>query len=620
MPLPSRLRDPNYLGFDIEKNKQRYQRERDRRVRKDAEDQFVEIATERSGLSHFVTDDHIGEPLAPRDAIEDDIDSLVIGGGWAGLIIAARLRDAGVDNFRIVEAGHDFGGAWYWNRYPGCQCDVQSYFYMPLLEETGYVPKLRFSYAPEIFEHAQRIGRHFRLYEKAIFGTWVTEMRWHEDGQHWVISTNRGDTLRARSVALATGPASRPRLPGIPGITTFKGHSFHTSRWDYGYTGGDPDGNLTGLADKRVGIIGTGATGVQVIPKVAESAKETFVFQRTPSTVAGRNNAYTDPEWARTRGPNWQRDMIAHFDAVREMKADDPKLLEDDTSMRFLAIMHRLMGEVDAATMTPAELAKLREIADHVIMEEIRNHVDAVVKDPETAEKLKPWYGYTCKRPTFNDEYLEAFNRPNVTLVDVSATQGVERITESGVVANGVEYPLDLIIYASGFEITSDFHKRIGVPIYGRDGVSIYDHWHEGMRTLLGLMTHGFPNLFFVGGLFTFTLSINYCSTLDPQAQVIAGLIKRLLDDGDSIHPTIEGEDDWIRQQIEAGAQDFALALGSKGDECTPGYYNHEGKSLDQRRDYRREGFGKGSIAYLSLLTDWAKASELKGVEVLRSR
>jgi cyclohexanone monooxygenase len=312
--------------------------------------------------------------------------------------------------------------------------------------------------------------------------------------------------------------------------------------------------------------------------------------------------------------------MIANFDAVREMKAYNPKLFEEDTSMRFLAIMHRLKKEVDIATMTPRALAELREIADHIIMEEIRNHVDTVVKDPKTAEKLKPWYGYTCKRPTFNDEYLEALNRPNVTLVDVSATQGVERITENGVVANGVEYPLDLIVYASGFEITSDFHKRIGIPIYGRDNVSIYDYWRGGMRTLLGLMTHGFPNMFFVGGLFTFSLSINYCSTLDPQAQVIAGLIRRLLDDGHSIHPTIEAEDDWIRRQIEAGAQDFAVPLGTKGDDCTPGYYNHEGRSFDQRRDFRREGYGKGSIAYLSVLSDWAKASEVKGVEVLRSR
>jgi cyclohexanone monooxygenase len=278
------------LGFDPDTLSKRYAVEREKRIREDAEAQFVQLSHDSPFANKYLEEDPYCEPVQ-RDPIKDEREVIVIGGGWVGMLTAARLVQAGIEGVRIVESGGDFGGTWYWNRYPGAQCDIESYSYLPLLEETGYVPKLRYSFAPEIYEHAQRIGQHFGLYEDAVFQTWVTELRWLEDDNRWLVQTNHGDEMRARHICLGTGPANRPRLPGIPGVENFKGHSFHTCRWDYDYTGGSHEGGLENLADKTVAIIGTGATAVQCVPALGESAKQLYVFQRTPSSVDVRNNA-----------------------------------------------------------------------------------------------------------------------------------------------------------------------------------------------------------------------------------------------------------------------------------------------------------------------------------------
>ena len=436
------------LGFDPEALAQRYAEERDKRIRPDAESQFVQLSHDSPFANKYLEDDPYSETIE-RTPLKDTREVIVIGGGWVGMLTAARLVQAGVRDVRIVESGSDFGGTWYWNRYPGAQCDIESYSYLPLLEETGYVPKLRFSYASEIYEHAQRIGRHFDLYKDAVFQTWVTELRWLAEESMWLVTTNRGDEMRAHHVCLGTGPANRPRLPGIPGVETFKGHSFHTCRWDYDYTGGGPEGGLSGLADKTVAIIGTGATAVQCVPALGESAKQLYVFQRTPSSVDARNNAETDPEWAKNLKPGWQKERQKRFGEAFLGGPIDPAFLDDGWTR-----LTRNLREM--ASQTEERVPGLVQLADFKTMEEIRGLVDETVKDPEVAGKLKAYYNQFCKRPTFNDHYLETFNRPNVELVDVSATQGVEAITENGLIANGIEYEVDCIIYASGFEIAFD--------------------------------------------------------------------------------------------------------------------------------------------------------------------
>ena len=594
------------LGFDPDALAKRYAEERVKRIREDAEAQFVQLSHDSPFANKYLEEDPYCEPVQ-RDPIKDEREVIVIGGGWVGMLTAARLVQAGIEGVRIVESGGDFGGTWYWNRYPGAQCDIESYSYLPLLEETGYVPKLRYSFAPEIYEHAQRIGRHFGLYKDAVFQTWVTELRWLEDEKRWLVQTNHGDEMRARHVCLGTGPANRPRLPGIPGVENFKGHSFHTCRWDYDYTGGSHEGNLTKLANKTVAIIGTGATAVQCVPALGESAKQLYVFQRTPSSVDVRNNAETNPEWAASLKPGWQKERQKKFGEAFLGGPIDPAFVDDGWT--------RLTRNVKTlASKATEQVSNLVQLADFKTMEEIRGLVDETVKDPDTADKLKAYYNQFCKRPTFNDHYLETFNRDNVELVDVSATQGVEAITEGGIVANGKEYEVDCIIYASGFEITSSYERRLGIPIFGMGGQSIYEHWQDGMRSMHGLMVSGFPNLYMCGGGFVFQLGANYAHGIDVQAGHVAYTISELSRRGiQSANVSHEAEEQWISDQLDTRISGFVL--GGSPDTCTPGYYNQEGTSK-RYRDVRRETYSKGVGAYMKLLRDWRESNTLEGLEL----
>ena len=606
MDTNDKVISPEALGFDPDALSQRYAAERDKRIRADAEAQFVQLSHESPFTNKYLEADPYCEPLE-RAPLKDEREVIVIGGGWVGMLTAARLVEAGITDVRIVESGGDFGGTWYWNRYPGAQCDIESYSYLPLLEETGYIPKLRFSYASEIYEHAQRIGKHFDLYKDAVFQTWVTELRWLEDESMWLVATNRGDEMRARHVCLGTGPANRPRLPGIPGVEKFTGHSFHTCRWDYDYTGGGPDGGLTGLADKTVAIIGTGATAVQCVPALGAGAKQLYVFQRTPSSVDARNNAETDPEWAKNLKPGWQKERQKKFGEAFLGGPIDPAFADDGWTR-----LTRNLSEL--ASQTEGKVPGLVQIADFKTMEEIRGLVDDTVQDPEVAEKLKAYYNQFCKRPTFNDFYLDTFNRPNVELVDVSATQGVEAITENGIIANGKEYAVDCIVYASGFEITSSYERRLGIPIFGVGGKSIYEHWQEGMRTMHGLMVSDFPNLFLCGGGFVFQLGANYAHGIDVQAGHVAYTITELRNRGvKAANVSVAAEERWIADQLETKGGGFVL--GGSPDTCTPGYYNQEG-TTQRYRNVRRETYSKGVGAYMKLLRQWRADGELEGLEL----
>ncbi len=329
------------LDFDPDALREKYRQERDKRVRPDGEAQYIEV----SGLfAHYFEDDPYAASDFSRAPITEELEIAVIGGGFSGLLAGARLREAGLDDFRIIEAGGDFGGTWYWNRYPGAQCDIESYCYLPLLEELGYVPKEKYSYAREIYEHSQRVGHAYKLYDRALFQTRVNDLRWDEGLQRWRIGTNRGDDIKARFVITALGPANRAKLPGIPGIETFQGHSFHTSRWDYDYTGGDTTGGLTKLADKRVAIIGTGATAIQCVPFLGQYAQRLYVFQRTPSSVDRRGNAPTDPDWAKTLEPGWQRARRHNFADIVEGRPFEVDLVNDGWTDIFRSLAAGIAG------------------------------------------------------------------------------------------------------------------------------------------------------------------------------------------------------------------------------------------------------------------------------------
>jgi cation diffusion facilitator CzcD-associated flavoprotein CzcO len=310
--------DPALLGFDPVALAQRYQHERDRRLRPERSAQYARVE-EKLGSR----DRDPYTPWVDRSSIDEDVEVLVVGGGWGGLLAGAYVRKAGVSNIRFVDIAGDFGGTWYWNRYPNLQCDTESYIYMPLLEDLGYVPTRNYVYGPELLAHAQAIGRKFGFYEHTLFHTELTSATWDSRSARWRITTDRGDRLRARHVILAHGAFTQPKLPNIPGIDRYRGHVFHTARWDYGYTDGDQCGGLTGLSDKRVAIIGTGATAIQCVVPVAKSARELLVFQRTPSAIGVRNNRLTDYEWAAGLKPGWQRRRSDAFAAGLEGEVVD---------------------------------------------------------------------------------------------------------------------------------------------------------------------------------------------------------------------------------------------------------------------------------------------------------
>ena len=595
--------------IDVEALREKYRRERDKRLRPEGSKQYVEATDDFAEF--WETDPH--SPPVRRDPLSDDVDVVVLGGGFAGLIAAARLKQAGVADVRIVEMGGDFGGVWYWNRYPGIQCDNESYCYVPLLEELDYIPSKKFADGAEIYEHCRRIGKHFGLYEGALFGTQVRALRWDDALNRWRISTNHGDDIRARFVVMASGPWNRPKLPGIPGIKDFTGHSFHSSRWDYAYTGGGPTNPvLDELRDKRVAIIGTGATAIQIVPFLGRYAEQVYVFQRTPSSVDERGNTPTDPEWVKTLKPGWQKERQANFHAWA-WEAFPPEAGQDLICDFWTEIGRNMAAKLagwDNPDLSVEQLIEIREHEDFRVMERLRRRIANIVADPETAEALKPYYRFMCKRPCSNDDYLPTFNRPNVSLIDVSEARGVERLTETGIVANGDEYEVDCIIYASGFEISTEISRRYGISaIEGRDGTSLYDHWTKGFQTLHGMTSHGFPNQFFTG----FTqggVGANNTAMYDQQGTHIAYVISEALARGAvTVEPSQEAQDEWVRiiRETSPPAGDFAA-------ECTPGYYNNEGGGTEGIRSPLGEPYGPGFYAFDALLQEWRSTGELEGL------
>jgi cyclohexanone monooxygenase len=594
---------PENVPFDPVALREKYRRERDKRLRADGNDQYVEV---KGKFAHFL-DDPYAPPGYTRAPLHDEVEVAVVGGGFGGLLAGVRLRQAGVESIRMIDPACDFGGTWYWNRYPGIACDIESYTYLPLLEEVGYVPKEKYSYGPEILEHSQAIARKFDLYRDTCFQTRVTELRWDDAASRWILSTNHGDRMRAHYVCLATGPLNRPKLPGIPGIEEFEGHSFHASRWDYHYTGGDSNGGLVGLSGKRVGIIGTGATAVQCVPHVGEWAEHLYVFQRTPSSIDVKDNPPTDPEWARSLAPGWHQQRMDNFNNLVSGVPQPVDLVKDG----WTDIIGKLLLGLQQGRnqdFTPEGIAKAVELADFEKMEEIRARVDATVKDEDTAEALKPYYRQFCKRPCFHNEYLETFNRPNVTLVDTHG-RGVERITKKGVVVDGHEYELDCLIYASGFEVGTDYCRRAGLQIHGRGGQSLSEYWSRGTRTLHGMHVRGFPNCFIMSNAQAgFTAS--YPHMLNEQAKHLAYIVAKGLEAGAAkIEVSAEAEQAWIEQCIQKARQ-----TGDFFENCTPGYYNNEGKPGERSA---QDGFyGGGSPEFIRILEAWRAEGKLAGLVV----
>lgn len=515
-------------------------------------------------FARYLEDVYSADPV-PREALADECEILVVGAGFAGLMLWYHLRAAGFEDVRFCEKGGDVGGTWYWNRYPGVACDVEAYSYLPLLDETGYVPSMKYASGSEILRYCQMLAERYGFYERCLFHTTVESTDWDAAGERWVVRTDRGDAMRARFVILANGILTSPKLARIPGMETFEGISFHTSRWNH-------HEDLTG---KRIGIIGTGATAVQAIPELSKIAGELFVFQRTPSTIDVRDQrATTDDErvtWANE--PGWARARRRRFSKI---SAGRTALQANDDYLAGKVSEFKQRKE-HATKLSMSELVDKQLQTNFRIMEQIRARVDEIVSDPATAEALKPYYPYGCKRPTFHDEYLPAFNLPHVHLIDTAPT-GVREITPTGVRHGEVDYDLDVLIYATGFQwmATSTFNM-----ITGPSGQTLRDKWQTGgTRTYLGLHSHGFPNLFIITGPQGGGGSFNFTDAIEAHVEYVTWMLSLMRERGHRlVEVTAESEQAYATHCAEMDSLTAPLR------NCLS-YYNGEG------------GARPGSLAY----------------------
>ncbi|KAL3474458.1 Neopentalenolactone D synthase [Aspergillus californicus] len=572
-------------------------REREKRINKKGIHQFREATGE---LAKFAAD-----PWAKADStrleVDEDVDVLIIGCGFGGVLAAKKLHDAGIHRIRMVDKASDFGGVWYWNRYPGLCCDTEAYIYLPLLEETGHVPSAKYVPGYEIQAHIRKIAEMDDLRPRTLFQTELNAITWSQGLGRWVGNTDRGDTIRARFVVSAIGILHKVHLPGIPGIENFKGHSFHSSRWDYEYTGGNRDGTpLDRLEGRRVGLVGTGASTIQALPHLAVSGAEVFVFQRTPSSVDRRDNVKTDAAWFSSFAskPGWQYDRINNFDAVFNGVNPGLDLVNDGWTQHIFAL-HGSKG--DDSFESRLEEVEFRK------MEEVRHRVDRIVQDPKTAEGLKAWYKRGCKRPLFNDEYLPAFNMPNVHLVNTDG-KGIERVTEQGLVAGEVEHKLDCIIYATGFDWGNDYSQRANMTVTGRHAITLTEKWAAGPSTFHGMLSRDFPNLLLFTHLQSST-SPNYTHLLQERAKHAAYIICKSMQRGvNTVEPTQEAEDSWVEK-----LEDIAIKHLEFFRQCTPGYLNQEGQI--SATNLRSAPVGMATGDWGALTAQWRAEGNMEGLE-----
>jgi cation diffusion facilitator CzcD-associated flavoprotein CzcO len=624
----------------------KYNEERDKRLRErpEGEAQFLDL-TEQEELKHFQDDPWIAPDAHTSVPTTIDITKpikyLIVGAGYSGLLFAVRLLEAGVklEDLVLIDSSGGFGGVWYWNRYPGLMCDLESYIYMPLLEETGYMPKHKYSYGPELREHANRIAERWNLQDRTIFRQDTKEMNWNTENGEWNIRTkfvgrsrDLDLELRAKYVILAGGQVTRPKIPAVEGFNSFKGHMFHTSRWDYNYTGGstsDIKPELTKLSDKRVGIIGTGATAVQAVPELAKYAKQLFVIQRTPSSIDARNQQETKPEdWEKiASNKGWWLERNQNFAKIlhRTQPQPDVNMVSDNWVIGNPSYCTAWGYDNVVQPDQVMEFVKQMHAGDLPRAERIRNRVDQIVQNKETAQNLKHWYPSWCKRPCFHDDYLPAFNKPNVTLLDTGG-HGVEKFTDKGVVVNGVEHELDLIVLATGYKVlggssNASPSSRFGIKVIGKDGLNMNDEFAKGISTLHGLCSKGFPNLFFTGAAQT-SLTANQIMSMNTFAQHVAYVITEAERLSNSSHviiePTKAAEDEWGDRVAEV-ALGMSAMIG-----CTPNYFNLEGESDKpftqgpeaQAKARRAQMWGRGINHYASILGKWRSDGHMTGFDI----
>ncbi|KAI0868553.1 hypothetical protein GGS24DRAFT_481969 [Hypoxylon argillaceum] len=644
------------MAAEFAQVQQKYAEEAQKRVKAEGLSQFLELSQSDSDrLRHLADDiwaDHAAldaqpPPLNPGDSPK----FLIAGAGVGGILAAVRLIEQGftADQIRLVETAGGVGGTWYWNRYPGLHCDVESYIYMSLVEEMGFMPSHKYASGAEIRKHLEEVVKKYQLEDKVLFRAKVDKAEWNEDAHHYKVdlTTWRGPkgqdkaslSVNAEFVFLTAGVLEKPQIPKVGGVgfAGFKGDIFHTSRWMYDVTGGSSSEafpELSKLAGKRVGIIGTGATAIQVVPCLAKYAKEVYVFQRTPSAVFPRGQKPTDPAaWAAIAdGPGWfDRRNLNFVQAMSKCLPPGAPDLVDDAWSRQPAY-RALTADPEFAHTAPEQVPEVigKFLAlDAPNMARLRQRVADVVTDPDTAAKLTPWYPAWCKRPTFSDTYLQTFNEPHVHLVDTDG-KGLDSISEAGVVAAGKEYALDVLVLSTGYRSPAigagDPSLRAGLKAFGRGGRDLSEKFEtEGVQTLYGIATHGFPNLFWLG-IAQSAISPNHSYVLDTLARISAyviGASHRRVGDGTTAQGRVEVEVDeaaeqaWTMRILQGAARFATLTV------CTPSYISAEmgpgsmGQGMSQAelvKGAKRSPWSAGMAAFLELWDKWRDEGTLEGI------
>ncbi|MDT7682464.1 MAG: cyclohexanone monooxygenase [Pseudonocardiales bacterium] len=582
---------PTYdRNFDELRSK--YQEERAKRIRAVGPDQYRVL---QDGSTYLA--DPFEIETAPRDAVTKTTDVAIIGGGFAGLLAAIEMLGRDVADITIIEKASEFGGVWYWNRYPGVRCDTEAYMYLPRLEETGYVPPERYARGDTILQYLGGLAERYNLYEKALLSTRVTHAEWVGDSERWEIRTDHGDIISARYLIVGTGGLlHRPKLPEIDGIDTFEGTAFHSSRWNYAYTGGDVSGDMRNLRDKKVALVGTGASAIQAAPHLAEDAAHLYVVQRTPSAIDIRANQPTNSDWFARLEPGWQERRAINFELLLAGVPQD----HDEVGDQWTQIWK--MPDLSAAT-SREELSEIVEAFDFGQMERIRRRIDEIVKDPSVAEALKPYYNSRCKRPCFNDEYLPTFNRRNVTLLDTKG-RGLDAMTPRGIVVNGTEYAVDCVVFATGFEAAVSPGTTGGFDILGRTGERLAERWSRDAVSVHGMCVDGFPNFFALGNVRQGSVTINAPYTTATQAAHVAELVSSLKNrDVDVLEVSADEVMEW-QETLRSQSRFDEKAVRS----CTPGYYTNEG-DLDSVVPLFASAYGAGIASYRQALADWRKTT-----------
>ncbi|KAK8126977.1 uncharacterized protein PG998_002736 [Apiospora kogelbergensis] len=571
---------------------------------------------------------------------------LIVGAGHSGLIHAYHIVKAGFDpkDLVVVDTAGGWGGTWYWNRYPGLKCDVEGYCYLPLLEESGFIPQDRYSHGDEIRRNAEHIAAKYGL--QGMFCTRFVAADWNEPEGRWDIMLRRqlgpaheevDFAISTQFLITATGLLSSMSIPSLPGIEDFRREKklFHAARWDYDYTGGSPtEPHMSNLRDKLVGIVGTAATAVQAVPELAKWAKHLYVFQRTPTYIGPHEDNQTTPElWDKvTKGgkPGWQAERMVNLELCFTDDAEvtpDTNLVQDERS-RYPPLA-AVWGSRRAVGLGPEKAAEhtewmLRREAPHAAR--LRKFIKQEVKDPETAEKLTPWYPGWCKRPAFNNDYLQAFNLPNVTLVDTDG-RGVQRYTRNGVVVGedgaAREYELDALVLATGFEISGTGSCALAssqASCRGRNGRDLNDKWNSpDFATFYGVSTNGFPNMFMSAGANSAgsaNMTGVYGSQARMTAHIIAAATARSADpDKTVVEVSKEAELAWL-DRLLGNVTWFTPLLTT----CPPTYFTgYKTGAQDEKESAmakRKLLFPLGPVGYDEVGHEYIQKGDLEGVIV----